>query len=306
LWRTLNRPIEGGAGGARLELIEGGQGAEPDGQTAVLLRGGDGTRQVLVGDSRPSWAQPLAPNIRDLAIAFSVIYLFLLARSTADTISLSSPVSGVTPLTLGCVLPGLSKLSPVDNLVAAIEKVGSSARIIVTPESAIRVHSAQEREEAIEKIRMRVCAQYGDWVVLGIETTTNEHQLASEEDVANKADEADRAEVAVSWKTSVPRKVSSLAQAPMRGGVNSSRDGRTMVKSNEAVLIGPEGELGLYEKQKLVPRKSSCGRHGFSFLICAVVESYPMTRGHTPIPVWDIGLPWYVKSKSTRAFRGFD
>lgn len=271
LWRTLNpaRPVEGGAGGARLELIEEGQGAQPDGQIAVLLRGGDGTRQVLVADSTPLQAKALAPNIRNLAIAFSVIYIFLLAQSTPDTISLSFPVADFTPLTLGCVLPVPSKLSPINNLVAAIVKVGSSARIIVTPESASRVHSAKDREEAIDKIRTRVCAQYGDWVVLGIETTMYEHQLAIEEDGPDEADKADTVEVAVSWKTSVPRKASSMAQEPMGGGVNSSRDGRTTVKRNEAVLIGPEGELRSYEKQKLVPREWT-------------------TRGHHELPLSDV------------------
>lgn len=263
------RPVEGGAGGARLELIEEGQGAQPDGQTAVLLRGGDGTRQVLVADSTPLQAKALAPNIRNLATAFSVIYIFLLAQSTPDTISLSFPVADFTPLTLGCVLPVPSKLSPINNLVAAIVKVGSSARIIVTPESASRVHSAKDREEAIDKIRTRVCAQYGDWVVLGIETTMYEHQLASEEDGPDEADKADTVEVAVSWKTSVPRKASSMAQEPMGGGVNSSRDGRTTVKRNEAVLIGPEGELRSYEKQKLVPREWT-------------------TRGHHELPLSDV------------------
>jgi hypothetical protein len=106
-------------------------------------------------------------------------------------------------------------------------------------------------------------------VVLGIETTMYEHQLASVEDGPDEGDKADTVEVAVSWKTSVPRKASSMAQEPMGGGVNSSRDGRTTVKRNEAVLIGPEGELRSYEKQKLVPREWT-------------------TRGHHELPLSDV------------------
>ncbi|KAK8858522.1 hypothetical protein IAR55_002749 [Kwoniella newhampshirensis] len=47
------------------------------------------------------------------------------------------------------------------------------------------------------------------------------------------------------------------------------------IRKNEAVLVGPDGEMGSYEKQKLVP----------------LVESYSIDKGGNRAPVWPLDLP---------------
>ncbi|RXK41624.1 hypothetical protein M231_01123 [Tremella mesenterica] len=52
-------------------------------------------------------------------------------------------------------------------------------------------------------------------------------------------------------------------------------------RKNEVVLVGPNGELGSYEKQKLVP----------------LVESYLIEKGKAVAPIWDLDLgpPSYIR-----------
>lgn len=84
-------------------------------------------------------------------------------------------------------------------------------------------HDQWDRQYAIDTVVREVCQQYGIWVQMGIDTTVDEYPFLSD----NFAD---------------------------IGNVNLSTIVRRDAKKvNEVVFMGPEGEIGVYAKQMLIP-----------------------------------------------------
>lgn len=168
--------------------------------------GDDDERRPLLVPSNEDLAVPLAhgqawsKGTTVPTLLLGIMYALLLVMPLPAPISLSTPISTMTPLSIGCVLPARSHLSPIDNLVHASETLGPHAKLIVWPESALVLDGDEnERAEAIDKVHREVSARYRVWVMMGLESVVGDR------------------------------------------------------RRNEAVLVGPDGLIGSYEKQKLVP-----------------------------------------------------
>ncbi|WVQ80723.1 hypothetical protein IAT38_002828 [Cryptococcus sp. DSM 104549] len=128
-----------------------------------------------------------------------------------------------------CALPYASGLLPLDHYIYQSQTLGAHSRLTVWPEGAVRLPTRAARSDAIAQVAIRVCRQYGVWVLMGAQTDTE--------------------------------------------NTVGSRGEKTSPK--EAILVGPQGEVGSYDKQKLVP----------------FVESYAITKGVLPAPLWTLDLP---------------
>ncbi|WWD18410.1 hypothetical protein CI109_102860 [Kwoniella shandongensis] len=172
----------------------------------------------------PTWSR----STTILSFVLLTTYSLLLSVPIPVPISLSSPITAITPLSIGCVLPPPSELSPLDTLIHASETLGSHAKLIVWPESALQTRSSIGRTSAIEKVRVEVSKRYAVWVLMGVD-----------------------------------------------GEVQAGLNGEKKKRKNEVILVGPEGMVGSYEKQRLIP----------------LVESYSIDKGENRASVWDVSLP---------------
>lgn len=129
--------------------------------------------------------------------AVSVLAFSTLAWIPAP-LSLSSPMSEITPLSIGCVL-GPTHAHDVDTLVRESKRLGGHDRIVVWPESALQVEGKAQRTQVLETVTAQLGRQYGTLVAVGMESRSQESRL------------------------------------------------------NEMVLVGRDGVMGEYSKQRLFP-----------------------------------------------------
>jgi apolipoprotein N-acyltransferase len=94
-------------------------------------------------------------------------------------LSLSSPLSQVTPLTVGCVLSPNHQNTP-DALIHETLRIANHASVVVWSESAIRVDSEAGRESVLNTVADQVVKNRGTLVAVGIESPTDEGKMKNE------------------------------------------------------------------------------------------------------------------------------
>lgn len=132
----------------------------------------------------------------------------------------SAPLAEQTPFGLGFVLPSGKAKWQISDLIHEAQIIGNRANLLVFPESAYYAVTADDRQNIIDRFVREVCQQYGVWIQLGIDAPSTR---------------------AYSGTSSLLWYLQQM----------------TDKKTNEVVLIGPQGVLGSYAKQKLIPCESS-------------------------------------------------
>jgi apolipoprotein N-acyltransferase len=106
-----------------------------------------------------------------LSIILGIFYALLLALPLPPPVSLSAPISQITPFPIACVLPPKATHASLDDLVYLSRTIGAQARLIVWPESALILNGGtDERREAVVRVWLEVCVQYGVWVAMGVDS----------------------------------------------------------------------------------------------------------------------------------------
>jgi hypothetical protein len=96
----------------------------------------------------------------------------LLATMTIPTwsiIDLASPLSEITPIHIGCVPTSVDVT--LEDLVYSAATLGSSADIVLFPETALVLpEDEQARQRVMDEFTWQVTRQYGNRVVVGLES----------------------------------------------------------------------------------------------------------------------------------------
>jgi hypothetical protein len=93
--------------------------------------------------------------------------------------SLDAPVSEMTPLPVGCVIPSQSHPT-LNETILALQQLGNRAQLLVLPETALVLRYPEDRADAVSRIQKDVCEQYGTHVMLSVESGGNKGKAKNE------------------------------------------------------------------------------------------------------------------------------
>ncbi len=103
-----------------------------------------------------------------LLALFAIVLCSLFFVRLPEPVSLSAPLSTITPLSIACVLPSQERVDP-EEMIRSTVKLANRAKMILWPEDTFHFDSEHDEEKyhLVERIRT-VCQMYGIWVIAGI------------------------------------------------------------------------------------------------------------------------------------------
>jgi len=84
-------------------------------------------------------------------------------------LSLNAPISGMTPLSVACVIPSKPQAA-INETILALRQAGNSAQLLILPETALVLGAGEDRGDVIALVQHGVCEQYGAYVLLSMES----------------------------------------------------------------------------------------------------------------------------------------
>lgn len=127
-----------------------------------------GTFGALVGRKLLKAVEPAFGDLFDnpyrafLGVTIGMTILPVLFLGIGSPLSLSAPVSQVTPISVGCVLP-LDQPQHLDAMLKETEQLAPHAKVLLWPEQALHLRTNEERAYVFEEVE-RIAARHGVWV----------------------------------------------------------------------------------------------------------------------------------------------
>lgn len=107
------------------------------------------------------------------------IWAILLLSPLPYPVSLSSPISSQTPLSVACILPPSATAPPTwSDYIYHSQTVSGRSKLLVWPKDAIHRADRVELSEAVGAVHQDVAGKYGVWVIVGL--TVGQKQPRSE------------------------------------------------------------------------------------------------------------------------------
>ena len=125
-------------------------------------------------EDEPVWKGP-----RKVLYGLTAFYGVLSSLPVPMPMPLDSPISEVTPFTVGCALPTQAHPS-IDDIVHTLRQFANRAQLVVLPETALALKYAGEKTYAIDQIQRNVSEQYGTYVLLSTESRGGRGKVRNE------------------------------------------------------------------------------------------------------------------------------
>jgi len=109
-------------------------------------------------------------------IAVAVLLAISALPWLPEPLTLSSPLSDITPLSIGCLL-GRTHQHHVHTLIHDSRPLGGHARLILWPESALEVNGKTARKDALNAVATELGKKYGALVAVGMESQLDDKRL---------------------------------------------------------------------------------------------------------------------------------
>lgn len=121
----------------------------------------------------------LRPPTTSTKVAAAVLLAAVTVPWLPAPLSLSAPLSQVTPVTIGCVLGPTHQHTP-EALIHESLRLGGHAAVLVWPESALEVDSPASRTQALAEVTERMRQTHGTLVAVGMESRMESGKLKNE------------------------------------------------------------------------------------------------------------------------------
>ncbi|KAG7529746.1 hypothetical protein FFLO_05435 [Filobasidium floriforme] len=146
---------------------------------------GYGTLTAMLGRRLSRAAQPAFLDLFDHAYrAFIGITLILtvvpgLFFPMMAPLSMSAPISKMTPISVGCVLPQ-AKTRHLADFIRETDQLAPYAKILLWPEQALHLRTEEERVQVFIQVH-EVAARHGVWVGVGLGSPPRSNPVAEDD-----------------------------------------------------------------------------------------------------------------------------